>query len=77
MALSEADPSGFEHMLTAFRATENPQLIQQCRRLLAEAEKSGVIAVPNWEKHQLVAPANTQDLMSQLPEHTEFVETLS
>jgi tRNA A-37 threonylcarbamoyl transferase component Bud32/tetratricopeptide (TPR) repeat protein/ABC-type transporter Mla MlaB component len=79
IALLERDASAFERhfevMLESFRKTKNPLLIQQCRRLLAEAEKSGVVATPNWEKHELVAPANTQDLSSQAPEVTEMIET--
>jgi tetratricopeptide (TPR) repeat protein len=64
----------FEAMLAAYRPTKNPCLIQQCRRLLAEAERTGVVAMPNWEKHELGAPANTQDLASQLPDVTELLE---
>jgi hypothetical protein len=81
IALMERDLPAFERhfelMLEAFRKTKNPLLIQQCRRLLAEAEKSGLVAAPNWEKHELVAPANTQDLSSQAPEVTEMIETYS
>ncbi len=78
VALLEGDAARFEHsfesMLAAFRKTENPLLIQQCRRLLAEAERCGVIARPNWEKHALVAPANTQDVQPELPDVTELME---
>jgi ATP/maltotriose-dependent transcriptional regulator MalT len=81
IALMEADASAFDahfaSMLAAFRKTENQVLIQQCRRLLAEAEKSGLVAAPNWQKHELVAPANTQELASETPEVTELVETYS
>jgi tetratricopeptide (TPR) repeat protein len=81
IALLERDAPAFEHnfgaMVQAFRRTKNPILVQQCRRLLAEAEKSGVVAAPNWEKHELLAPANTQDLASQAPEVTELLETYS
>jgi tetratricopeptide (TPR) repeat protein len=81
IALMERDEAAFdthfEGMVSAFRATKNQSLIQQCRRLLAEAEKSGLVASPLWTKHQLVAPINTQDLSSETPEHTELVETYS
>jgi tetratricopeptide (TPR) repeat protein len=79
IALLQRDAAGFERhfeaMLEAFRKTKNPLLIQQCRRLLAEAQKSGVVATPDWAKHELLAPANTQDLSSQTPEVTEMIET--
>jgi tetratricopeptide (TPR) repeat protein len=81
IALMERDASAFDAhfagMLEAFRKTKNQALIQQCRRLLAEAEKSGLVAAPNWEKHELVAPANTQELASDAPAVTELVETYS
>jgi hypothetical protein len=81
IALMERDAAAFdqyfEGMVGAFRKTRNQVLIQQCRKLLAEAEKMGVVAAPNWEKHELVAPANTQDLASEAPEVTELVETYS
>jgi hypothetical protein len=67
----------FEAMLSAFRQTKNQALILQCRRLLAEAEKSGLVASPVWTKHELVAPANTQDLASEPADVTELVETYS
>jgi hypothetical protein len=77
----EGDAAAFDDhfgaMIDAFRTTKNQTLILQCRRLLADAEKSGLVAAPNWEKHQLVAPANTQDLASEAPEVTELVETYS
>jgi tRNA A-37 threonylcarbamoyl transferase component Bud32 len=80
VALLERDAAAFDThfaaMLEAFRRTKNPVLIQQCRRLLAEAEKSGLVATVIWEKHELTAPANTQDLASQPPpEMTELVDT--
>jgi hypothetical protein len=75
----ELDTAGFERhftdMVQAFRSTDNPILIQQCRRLLAEAQKRGVAAAPSWEEHQLVQPANSRDLTSQAPDITELVET--
>ncbi len=81
IALMELDQDGFEEhftgMVEAFRTTDNPILIQQCRRLLAEAQKRGVAAAPSWEQHQLAKPANSQDLTSQAPEVTELVETCS
>lgn len=62
-------------MLAAFSTTKNASLIQQCRRLLAEAERGGLIVVaPNWEKHALAIPANSQELVSQLPDVTELME---
>jgi hypothetical protein len=67
----------FETMLDAFRKSKNPALIQQCRRLLAEAERAGVATAPAWQKHELTAPENTQDLATQAPEVTEIVETIS
>jgi Protein kinase domain/AAA ATPase domain len=67
----------FEAMLGAFRKSKNPALIQQCRRLLAEAERAGVATAPAWQKHELTAPENTQDLLSQAPEVTEVVDTIS
>jgi tRNA A-37 threonylcarbamoyl transferase component Bud32 len=79
VALLERDAAAFDlhfdAMLAAFRSTRNPSLIQQCRKLLAEAARSGVVAAPNWEKHELAAPANTQDLASQVPDVTELVDT--
>jgi hypothetical protein len=79
VALLERDAVAFDkhfgEMVSAFRRTKNQVLIQQCRKLLAEAEKSALVAAPNWEKHELVAPANTQDLSSEAPEVTELVET--
>jgi tRNA A-37 threonylcarbamoyl transferase component Bud32/tetratricopeptide (TPR) repeat protein len=81
IALLERDAAAFEHhfaaMLEAFRKTRNNLLIQQCRRLLAEAEKWGVVATPDWERHELISPANTQELSSQAPEMTELLETYS
>jgi tRNA A-37 threonylcarbamoyl transferase component Bud32 len=80
IALLERDAADFEQhfaaMLDIFRQTKNPSLIQQCRRLLAEAEKCGIVATPAWERHELTAPANTQDL-GHVPEVTEMVETYS
>jgi tetratricopeptide (TPR) repeat protein/ABC-type transporter Mla MlaB component len=79
VALLERDTAAFDQhfdaMLAAFRSTRNPSLIQQCRKLLAEAVRSGVVVAPNWEKHELAAPANTQELCSQVPDVTELVET--
>jgi tetratricopeptide (TPR) repeat protein len=79
VALLERDGAAFERyfeaMLAAFRPTHNPSLIQQCRKLLAEAERSGVVLAPNWEKHELMAPANTQELAATVPEMTELLET--
>jgi tetratricopeptide (TPR) repeat protein len=79
IALIERDAVAFDThfaaMLAAFRPTNNPHLIQQCRKLLAEAERSGVVASPSWEQHDLAAPANTQELASQTPDVTELVET--
>lgn len=81
VALLTRDSASFdEHfaaMLDAFRTSKNPALIQQCRRLLAEAERTGVAAAPAWQKHELTAPENTQDLLSQVPDVTEIVETIS
>jgi tRNA A-37 threonylcarbamoyl transferase component Bud32/tetratricopeptide (TPR) repeat protein len=81
IALMEGDAEAFdrhfEAMIAAFRKSKNPALIQQCRRLLAAAVRGGVVASPNWEKHELVAPENSQDLTSQAPEVTELVETYS
>jgi tetratricopeptide (TPR) repeat protein len=78
LALMERDAVAFDKhfaaMLSAFRRTKNPALIQQCRKLLADAERSGVVITPSWEKHELVAPANTQELTSQAPDVTEMVE---
>jgi hypothetical protein len=81
IALMEGDAPAFEQhfaaMLAAFRGTKNALLIQQCRRLLAAAERRGLVAAPNWQKHELAAPENTHDLASQAPEVTELVETYS
>jgi tetratricopeptide (TPR) repeat protein len=81
IALMEGDASAFDRhfsaMVTAFRQTKNPALIQQCRRLLAKAEKLGVVAAPQWARHELSAPESEQDLASQAPEVTELVETYS
>jgi hypothetical protein len=74
---STAFDKHFESMLDAFRKSKNPALIQQCRRLLAEAERAGVATAPAWQKHELTAPENTQDLVTQPPEVTEIVETIS
>jgi hypothetical protein len=78
VALLERDTTAFdkhfEAMLNAFRTTKNPALIQQCRRLLAEAERAGVAATPAWQKHELQAPENTQDLAAP-PDVTELLET--
>jgi hypothetical protein len=81
IALIEKDVPTFDRhfaaTVQAFRDTKNPALLQQCRRLLAEAEKRGVAASPSWEKHQLAAPANTQDLASEAPDVTELIATVA
>jgi hypothetical protein len=74
---SAAFDKHFEAMLGAFRKSKNPALIQQCRRLLAEAERAGLAAAPAWQRHELTAPENTQDLVSQAPDVTEVVDTIS
>jgi hypothetical protein len=81
IALIEKDVQTFDQqfaaMVLAFRDTKNPALLQQCRRLLAEAEKRGVAASPSWEKHQLSAPANTQELASEGADVTELIATVA
>jgi serine/threonine protein kinase/tetratricopeptide (TPR) repeat protein len=81
IALMEGDAAEFDkhfaEMVRWFRKTKNQVLIQQCRKLLVEAVKVGLVAAPSWERHELVAPANTQDLSSEAPEVTELVETYS
>jgi len=81
IALLEKDVETFDRNFAAtvqwYRDTKNPALLQQCRRLLAEAEKRGVATSPSWEKHQLAAPANTQDLASEAPDVTELIATVA
>jgi hypothetical protein len=81
IALLEKDVETFDRHFAAtvrwYRDTKNPALLQQCRRLLAEAEKRGVATSPSWEKHQLAAPANTQDLASEAPDVTELIATVA
>jgi hypothetical protein len=67
----------FEKMLTIFRPTKNPVLIQQCRKLLAQAEESGLPIATRWET---AAPSLADAVLrgpepGPPPEHTELIVT--
>jgi hypothetical protein len=67
----------FEKMLAIYRPTKNPALIQQCRKLLAQAVESGLPVATRWEPTGLNMPdSSVRELdAAQPPEHTELVLT--
>jgi hypothetical protein len=63
----------FERMLTVFRPTRNPVLIQQCRKLLAQAEASGLPIATRWETPALSDAPRAEP--APAAEHSELLLT--
>jgi tetratricopeptide (TPR) repeat protein len=67
----------FEQMLAVYRPTKNPALIQQCRKLLAQAEASGLAVASRWEQSIPAPQLHDEQSNEAGPAQTALVLTRS